>query len=86
VVLYAQIVDNQRHVVVGNMVTPFRVVLDGGPHVTTVALEDIASSVDASSSYTLEILPYTAVYGPQRSAGAVTMSKVSVSLPVVATP
>jgi ABC-2 type transport system ATP-binding protein len=86
VVLYAQIVDNARHLVVGNEVTPFRVVLDGGVHTATVSLEDIAASVDAGSSYTLEILPYTAVYGPQHSAGAITMTKVDVSLPVVATP
>ena len=84
--LYAQIVDNERHVVVGNMVTPFRVVLDGALHTATVSLEDIAASVDANSSYTLEIVPYTAVYGPQRSAGAITMSKIDVSLPVVGTP
>jgi ABC-2 type transport system ATP-binding protein len=86
VLLYAQIVDNKRHVVVGNVVTPFRVVLDGGARTATVSLEDIAASVDASSSYTLEIVPYTAVYGPQRSAGAITMTRIDASLPVVSTP
>jgi ABC-2 type transport system ATP-binding protein len=86
VVLYAQIVDNERHVVVGNVVTPFRVVLDGSVHTATVSLEDIAASVGASSSYTLEIVPATAVYGPQRSAGAIAMTKIDVSLPVVNTP
>jgi ABC-2 type transport system ATP-binding protein len=86
VLLYAQVVDNARHVVVGNMVTPFRVVLDGGVHTATVPLEDIAASADPGSSYTLEIVPYTAVYGPQRAAGAVTMNRVDVSLPVVNTP
>jgi ABC-2 type transport system ATP-binding protein len=86
VILYAQIVDNARHVVVGNVVTPLRVVLDGGVHTATVPLEDIAASVDPGSSYTLEIIPYTAVYGPQRSAGAITLAKIDVSLPVVSTP
>jgi ABC-2 type transport system ATP-binding protein len=86
VLLYAQIVDNSRHVVVGNVVTPFRVVLDGSVHTTTVALEDIAASAVPSSSYTLEIVPYTAVYGPQRAAGAITMTSIDVSLPVVSTP
>ena len=33
----------------------------------------------------LEILPYTAVYGPQRAAGAITMSKIDISLPVANT-
>ena len=86
VLLYAQVVDNARHVVVGNQVTPFRVVLDGGIHTATVSLEDIAASVDPGSSYSLEIVPYTAVYGPQRSAGAVTFTRIDASLPVVNTP
>jgi ABC-2 type transport system ATP-binding protein len=86
VLLYAQIVDNKRHLVVGNMVTPFRVVLDGAAHTVSVNLEDIAASVASDSSYTLEIVPYTAVYGPQRAAGAITMSKIDVSLPVASTP
>jgi ABC-2 type transport system ATP-binding protein len=86
VLLYAQIVDNARHVVVGNVVTPFRVVLDGGVHTATVSLEDIAASVDPGSTYTLEVVPYTAVYGPQRAAGAITMTSIGISLPVVSTP
>jgi hypothetical protein len=61
-------------------------VLDGGVHTVTTSLEDIAASVASDSSYTLEIVPYTAVYGPQRAAGAITMTKVDVSLPVVSTP
>ena len=86
VLLYAQIVDDKRHVVVGNMVTPFRVVLDGAVHTLTRSLEDLAASVQAGSSYPLEIVPYTAVYGPQRAAGAITMTMINVSLPVVSTP
>ena len=30
-----------------------------------------------------QILPYTAVYGPQRAAGAITMRRIDISLPVV---
>jgi hypothetical protein len=37
------------------------------------------------SSCELQILPYTAVYGPQRAAGAISMSNIDVSLPVVGT-
>jgi ABC-2 type transport system ATP-binding protein len=86
VLLYAQIVDNKRHIVVGNVVTPFRVVLDGLTHTASVSLEDIAASVASDSSYTLEIVPYTAVYGPQRAAGEITMSRIDVSLPMASTP
>jgi ABC-2 type transport system ATP-binding protein len=83
VLLYAQIVDRKRNLVVGNMVTPFRVVLDGLPHTVTRPLEDIAASALSDSSYELQILPYTAVYGPQRAAGAISVSSIDVSLPVV---
>ena len=44
--VYAQIVDKKRNLVVGNMVTPIRLVLDGLPHTTTFTLEEIAASVD----------------------------------------
>ena len=37
--VYAQIVDKQRNLVVGNMVTPIRLVLDGLPHTATFNLE-----------------------------------------------
>jgi hypothetical protein len=65
---------------------PFRLVLDGGVHTATVSLEDLAASVDSGSSYTLEVVPCTAVYGPQRSTGAVTFTKIDASLPVVNAP
>ena len=69
--VYAQIVDKKRNIVVGNMVTPIRLVLDGLPHTTTFTLEEIAASVEADSSYELQIIPATSVYGPQRVAGLV---------------
>lgn len=85
VVLYAQIVDRKRNLVVGNMVTPIRVVLDGTPHTLSRSLENIAASVAADSAYELQIVPATAVYGPQRDAGTITMQKVDISLPVADT-
>ena len=84
-VLYAQIVDRKRNLVVGNMVTPIRVVLDGTPHTLSRSLENIAASVAADSAYELQIVPATAVYGPQRDAGTITMQKVDISLPVANT-
>jgi ABC-2 type transport system ATP-binding protein len=83
VLLYAQVVDKKRSLVVDNMVTPLRVVLDGTPHSVTRPLEDIAASVLPDSSYELQVLPYTAVYGPQRAGGVVNMTRIDVSLPVV---
>ena len=80
--VYAQIVDKKRNLVVGNMVTPIRLVLDGLPHTTTFKLEEIAASVQADSSYELQVIPATSVYGPQRVAGLVNATSISLSLPV----
>jgi ABC-2 type transport system ATP-binding protein len=81
--VYAQIVDKQRNVVVGNMVTPVRLVLDGIPHTTKVPLEPLAESVESGASYELQIVPATSVYSPQRVAGMIDMSRIELSLPVV---
>ena len=80
--VYAQIVDKQRNLVVGNMVTPIRLVLDGLPHTATFNLEEVAASVASNSSYELQIIPATSVYAPQRVAGLVDLTSVSLSLPV----
>jgi ABC-2 type transport system ATP-binding protein len=80
--VYAQIVDKKRNLVVGNMVTPIRLVLDGLPHTATFSLEQIAASVQADSSYELQIIPATSVYAPQRVAGLVDATSIRLTLPV----
>ena len=81
-VVFAQIVDGRRNVVLGNQVTPIPVVLDGQPHTVTRPLEGVAAHVSPDSQYRLQVIDGTNVYGPQRSTGAVTMSAIAVSLPV----
>ena len=80
--VYAQVVDKKRNIVVGNMVTPIRLVLDGLPHTATFTLEEIAASVQADSSYELQIIPATSVYAPQRVTALVNATSISLSLPV----
>ena len=80
--VYAQIVDKQRNIVVGNEVTPVRLTLDGLPRTATFDLEAIAESVEAGSSYELQLVPATSVYAPQRVAGLIDMTRIEVSLPV----
>jgi ABC-2 type transport system ATP-binding protein len=80
--VYAQLVDKKRNLVVGNMVTPLRLVLDNLPHTATFSLEEVAASVQADSSYELQIIPGTSVYGPQRVAGLVSATSISLTLPV----
>jgi ABC-2 type transport system ATP-binding protein len=80
--VYAQVVDKTRNLVVGNVVTPVRLVLDGLPHTATVNLEEIAASVTAGSSYELQIIPASSVYAPQRVSGLIDMTNISLTLPV----
>jgi ABC-2 type transport system ATP-binding protein len=82
--LFAQIVDEQRHLVLGNQVTPIAVTLDGRPHSRTRSLEGVAAAIDPGARYTLQITGGSSVYGPTRSAGLVRLTEVRLSLPSVA--
>ena len=82
--LFAQIVDEQRHLVLGNQVTPVAVTLDGRPHSLTRSLEGVAAAIDPGARYTLQITGGSSVYGPTRSGGLVRLMEVRLSLPSVA--
>jgi ABC-2 type transport system ATP-binding protein len=81
--VFAQIVDNDRGVVLGNQVTPIPIVLDGQPHTVTRDLEGVAASVGVTSRYTLQIIGGTQVYGPARTTANVTVSSARIELPTV---
>jgi ABC-2 type transport system ATP-binding protein len=81
--VFAQIVDEQRHVVLGNQVTPIAVELDGRPHSVSRSLEGVAAAVDPGARYTLQIAAGSSVYGPVRSAGAVALKAIRLSMPSV---
>jgi ABC-2 type transport system ATP-binding protein len=80
--LYAQVLDNGRGRVVGAVSTPIPVVLDGRWHTVTRPLEPVALRDGPGSDYRLQIVAGGLFYGPQRSAGSVSMN-VDASLPVV---
>ena len=77
--VFAQIVDEQRNVVVGNQVTPIPVTLDGASHTVTRRLEGVAA---AGGRYRLQIVGGSKVYGPAvRGAGAIAFSAARIELP-----
>jgi ABC-2 type transport system ATP-binding protein len=80
--LYAQVVDVAENRVLGNVVTPIPVVLDGQPHTVVRELEPVAVHATAASRYRVQVAAGTTVYGQQRSSGAVTLSRVEAQLPV----
>ena len=76
--VFAQIVDEQRNVVLGNQVTPLPVRLDGAQHTVTRRLEGVAA---AGGRYRLQIVGGSQVYGPVRGAAAIDFSSARIQLP-----
>jgi ABC-2 type transport system ATP-binding protein len=81
--LFAQVLDARSGRVLGNQVTPIPVTLDGSRRTVERPLEPIAAHLGPASRYKVQVAAGTAVYGLQRSAGAVTLSAVEAELPVV---
>ncbi|MCK9248190.1 MAG: alpha/beta fold hydrolase [Solirubrobacteraceae bacterium] len=80
--LFAQIVDVERNVVVGNQVTPIPVVLDGRERTVERRLEAVAMRVTPSSRYRLQILDGANLYGLTLAAGSVDVAEARVTLPL----
>jgi ABC-2 type transport system ATP-binding protein len=82
--VYAQLVDDQTHMVLDNLTTPVPILLDGKPHALTIPLESVAIDTKPGSHYSLQITDGSNVYFGQRSAGSVRFSKAAVSVPTLA--
>ena len=77
----AQIVDEGRNVAVGNQVTPIPVTLDGKSHTVTRSIEGVAASIGKGARYRLQVIGGSQVYGPVRSAAAIQLSSIKLTLP-----
>jgi ABC-2 type transport system ATP-binding protein len=80
--VYAQLVDEQRNQVVGNQVDPVPLILDGERRRARLRLEIPAARAQRGDEYTLQVIPGTSVYFPQRATGAVRFHDVEVRVPV----
>ena len=60
--VYAQIVDEQTGVVLGGIVTPIPVTLDGQTHTVTVPLEAIAYTAPPGAKLTLQVVSSATPY------------------------
>ena len=79
--VYAQLVDEDRNVVVNNQATPIPIKLDGQTHQLSLPMVRVAS-LSGDSGYTLQITPQTSVYDLQRATGVVDFDSIRVSLPI----
>ena len=81
--VYAQILDKKAGRIVGVQVTPIPLTLDGKRRVVTLDLNAIATRATVDSQYVLQLVSGSAIFGLQRSTGAVTFNDIQVSLPVI---
>ncbi|MEP6953747.1 MAG: hypothetical protein ABI950_06755, partial [Solirubrobacteraceae bacterium] len=81
--IYAQIVDTAKNQVVGPVVTPIPVILDGNKHSLTIPIEAIALTVSPADRYALQLTDGSSVYFAQRQAGQVTFDRIALSVPTV---
>ena len=83
--VYAQLVDNATGFVVGNIVTPVPITLDGRTHTVQIPMGDIAYTVgSASDSMTLQITSSALPYANFTAWGLVNIGNVNLNLPTVA--
>ena len=83
--VYAQFVDDATGLVVGNIVTPIPVILDGRERTVSLPLNDIAYTVGAGDSLTLQITGWSSIFA-NAAIGVVDISGIEVDLPLRAEP
>ena len=81
--VYAQIVDDQTGLVLGNLVTPIPVTLDGQTHTVTVPLNDVAYTAPPGDTLTLQIVGSATPYENLTSVGVINVSSMQLALPAV---
>ena len=80
--VYGQLVDDATGLVLGNVVTPIPVALDGAEHTVTRPLEPVAASLKPGASLTFQLVSSTTAYETlQQNLGAMTVSKLSLTVP-----
>ena len=82
--VYAQLVDDETGVVVGNQITPIKVTLDGQSHSTSTLMEIIAHHLTPGHSLTLQLVAATAAYGKAPLPGTVAFKTIAISIPTAA--
>jgi ABC-2 type transport system ATP-binding protein len=85
--VYAQIVDNQTGLVIGNIDTPIPVTLDGQTHTVSIALgtlQDIAyTAASPGSTLTLQLVGSATQFENVTAFGVINVSNMTLSLPTV---
>ncbi|CQD24568.1 X-Pro dipeptidyl-peptidase (S15 family) [Mycolicibacterium conceptionense] len=81
--VYAQIVDDQTGQVIGNVVTPIPVTLDGREHTVTIPMEAVAYTLEPGHTATVQITSSATPFLNVTQFGVINISGVQVVLPTV---
>ncbi|BBX91747.1 hypothetical protein MBOE_33960 [Mycolicibacterium boenickei] len=79
--VYAQIVDDQTGQVIGNVVTPIPVTLDGKEHTVTIPMEAVAYTLEPGHTATVQITTSATPFLNFTQFGVINISDVQVALP-----
>jgi ABC-2 type transport system ATP-binding protein len=79
--VFAQLIDNNTGLVVGDIVTPVPVTLDGQTHTVTVALEEVAQTMSPGDTLTLQLVGSATAYENFTSVGVIHVSTMQLTLP-----
>jgi ABC-2 type transport system ATP-binding protein len=82
--IYGQLVDEDTGLVLGNLVTPIPVTLDGRSQTVTVALEQIAYTMVPGAKLKLQLVGFATPYLNLTQVGFINVESVTLSLPTVA--
>jgi ABC-2 type transport system ATP-binding protein len=80
--VFAQIVDRNTDRVIGNIVSPIPVRLDGGRHTVTVDLEAIAYTLNPGDDLVLQIVDSATSFANGTAYGVIHIADVTLELPV----
>jgi ABC-2 type transport system ATP-binding protein len=79
--VYAQLVDDTTGLVLGNLVTPVPVTLDGQTHTVTVPMEMVAHTLRPGETVTLQLVASAVSYQTIWSLGTLNVSSMQLALP-----
>ena len=79
--VYAQLVDDTSGLVLGNLVTPVEVTLDGQSRQATVRMEQVAQTLKPGETLTLQIVASAVPYEAINSLGVLNVSNIHLLLP-----
>ena len=79
--VYAQLVDDSTGLVLGNLVTPVPVTLDGQTHTVSIPMEQVAHTLSPGQTVTLQVVASAFVYESIQTSGVLNVSSMQLTLP-----